>query len=196
MYAATAAEWSDPSRHVDPTVADAREFQILRNYGGGDQLAVRHYGVVPQLGVGRAVYGVDGYVMQFAEEPVYSLDLDVSAPQIVDDRGMILFYAFYLVGRLALSSVLHVGENALQRVGRLAHRRDDNKQILFTVDYASQVSHAVGALHRGSSEFVDLHNTLSEYSLFGCKGINFCIRRHGVSTILSIFTAQNENKYV
>lgn len=153
--------------HVNPAVVDTRVFEVLRYDGGRYQLAEGDDGVVPQLGVGGAVGGVGDDGAQLREEVVNLRYAYGCTPQVGDDRVVVLDNAFYLVEALLFSLVLHVGEDRLQSVGGLAHGRNDNEQIVFSVDDVSQIPYAVGILDRGSSELVDLHGRI--HLLLLCK---------------------------
>ena len=48
-------------------------------------------------------------------------------------------------------------EHLFQRIGRLAHRRNDDEEVLLVVDDLAQVAHSVGIPHRRTAEFIDLH---------------------------------------
>ena len=48
-------------------------------------------------------------------------------------------------------------EHLFERVGRLAHGRNDDEEILLVVDNLAQVAHSVGIPHRRTAKFVNLH---------------------------------------
>ena len=146
--------------HVYPAVVDTRMLEIFRYDRGRYQLAKGDDGVIPQLGIRGAVCGVDEDVAQLPEEQVHLLDACGCAPQVGDNRVVVFDYAFYSVEPLLFIALLHAGEDLLQSVGGLTHGRNDNKQILFSVDDVSQIPYAVGTLHRGSSELVNLHGRI------------------------------------
>ena len=82
-------------------------------------------------------------------------------PQVVDDGRMVLAQRRDLGHRRGAVALLHGPEDPLEGVRGLAHRRNDDKEVLLVVDDLAQVAHPLGILHRGSSEFVYFHVVIS-----------------------------------
>ncbi len=54
-------------------------------------------------------------------------------------------------------TLLHPREDPFERIGRLAHRRNDDEQMLLLADDFVQIAYAIGIPHRSSAEFIDFH---------------------------------------
>ena len=154
----------EAAAHVDPTVGDPGVIEVFGDNRRRDQLAVSHDRVVPQLGVGRFIDGLRGHLLQFVEQRIDRRQTFGTVPQVVDDLRMVFAQRFDIVqGELSVP-FLDPFEYLFQRIGRLAHRRDDDEQVLFVVDDLAQVSHAVCIPHRRTPEFIDFH-VISRFNL-------------------------------
>ena len=146
--------------HVDPPVRNPGIGKVFRNDGRRNQLAERHDAVVPQLGVLGVVVATGRHLLQLGEERFDALQPHGTVPQLLDDGRMVLAQRSDF-GRHGLPvGLLHPGENPLQRIGRLAHGRDDDEQVALVAYDFQQVAHPVGIADRRSSELVDLHRAL------------------------------------
>jgi len=85
---------------------------------------------------------------------------------VVDDRGVIFAQPCDLGSGFFAVAPLHPLEHPFQRIGRLAHRRDDDEEVLFVVDDIAQVAHPLSIADRCSAEFIDLHILVSRFTLF------------------------------
>jgi len=147
----------ETAAHVDPSVGHSGVIEVFGNDRRRDQLAVGHDRIVPQLRIGRFIDGLHSYFFQFVEQRVDRRQAFGAVPQIVDDLRMVFAQRLDVVQRKLPIPFLNPFEHLFQRIGRLAHRRDDDEQVLFVVDDFAQVSHAVGISHRRPSEFIDFH---------------------------------------
>ena len=84
----------------------------------------------------------------------------MAAPQIVDDARMILPQRGDVLHGELFVALLKSFEHLFERIGRLAHGRNDDEEVLLIVDNLAQVAHPVGIPHRRTSEFIDFHYTL------------------------------------
>ena len=143
--------------HVDPAVRHPSVVQVLGDNRRRDQLAVGHDRVVPQFGVAGFVDGLRRDLFQFAEQRVDRRQPLRLVPQLVDDLRMVLPQRFDMLQRELLIAFLKPLEHLFQGIGRFAHRRNDDEQVLLVVDDLAQIPHSVGIPHRRTSEFIDFH---------------------------------------
>ena len=73
---------------------------------------------------------------------------------------MVLPQRFDMLQRELFIAFLKPLEHLFQGIGRFAHRRNDDEQVLLVVDDLAQIPHSVGIPHRRTSEFIDFHYTL------------------------------------
>lgn len=125
--------------------------------GRRDQLAEGHDRIVPQFGVGGFVNRFHGHALQLVEERIDPFELFMAAPQIVDDARMVLPQRGDMLHGELFVALLKSFEHLFERVGRLAHGRNDDEEILLVVDNLAQVAHSVGITHRRTAKFVNLH---------------------------------------
>ena len=116
--------------------------------------------IVPQFGIPRLVDRTDSHTLQFVEQGIDLLQPLGAVPQVVDDPGMVLAQCRDILQRKILVALLHPFEHLFERIGRLAHGRNDDEEVLLIVDNLAQVAHPVGIPHRRTSEFIDFHYTL------------------------------------
>ena len=152
--------------HVDPMVGHSRRGEVLRDDGRRKQFAEGDDRVVPQLGVGRTVLRLGGDAIQFGEQRLDPFQTGRAVPEVVDDRGVIFAQPCDLGSGFFAVAPLHPLEHPFQRIGRLAHRRDDDEEVLFVVDDIAQVAHPLSIADRCSAEFIDLHILVSRFTLF------------------------------
>ena len=143
--------------HVDPAVRHPGVVQVLGDNRRRDQLAVGHDRVVPQFGVAGFVDGLRRDLFQFAEQRVDRRQPLRLVPQLVDDLRMVLPQRFDMLQRELFIAFLKPLEHLFQGIGRFAHRRNDDEQVLLVVDDLAQIPHSVGIPHRRTSEFIDFH---------------------------------------
>ena len=147
-------------------VGHSRRGEVLRDDGRREQLAEGDDRVVPQLGVGRTVLRLGGDAIQFGEQRLDPFQTGRAVPEVVDDRGVIFAQPCDLGSGFFAVAPLHPLEHPFQRIGRLAHRRDDDEEVLFVVDDIAQVAHPLSIADRCSAEFIDLHILVSRFTLF------------------------------
>ena len=147
----------ETAAHVDPAVRHSGIVEILRDNRRRDQLAEGHDRIVPQLGVGGFVNRFHGHALQLVEERIDPFELFMAAPQIVDDARMVLPQRGDMLHGELFVALLKSFEHLFERVGRLAHGRNDDEEILLVVDNLAQVAHSVGITHRRTAKFVNLH---------------------------------------
>ena len=147
----------ETAAHVDPAVRHSGIVEILRDDRRRDQLAEGHDRIVPQFGVGGFVNRFHGHALQLVEERIDPFELFMAAPQIVDDARMVLPQRGDMLHGELFVALLKSFEHLFERVGRLAHGRNDDEEILLVVDNLAQVAHSVGITHRRTAKFVNLH---------------------------------------
>ena len=147
-------------------VGHSRRGEVLRDDGRRKQFAEGDDRVVPQLGVGRTVLRLGGDAIQFGEQRLDPFQTGRAVPEVVDDRGVIFAQPCDLGSGFFAVAPLHPLEHPFQRIGRLAHRRDDDEEVLFVVDDIAQVAHPLSIADRCSAEFIDLHILVSRFTLF------------------------------
>ena len=150
-------EAEEAAAHIDPAVGNPGVIEVFGDNRRRDQLAAGHDRVVPQLGIGRFIDGLHGHFLQFVEQRVDRRQAFGAVPQVVDDLRVVFAQFPDMLQRELFVAPLQSFEHLFQRIGRLAHRRDDDEEVLLVVDDFAQVSHAVGIPHRRASEFIDLH---------------------------------------
>ena len=150
----------EAATHVDPAVRHPGIIEVFRNDSRRHQLAERHDRIVPQFGIPGLVDRTDSHALQFVEQGIDLLQLLRAVPQVVDDPGMVLAQCRDILQRKILVALLHPLEHLFERIGRLAHGRNDDEEVLLIVDNLAQVAHPVGIPHRRTSEFIDFHYTL------------------------------------
>ena len=151
----------ETAAHVDPAVGHPGIIEVGRDDRRRDQLAEGHDRVVPQLGILRPVDRLGSHPLEFGEQLLDGIQPPGAVPQVVDDGRMVLAQRRDLGHRRGAVALLHGPEDPLEGVRGLAHRRNDDKEVLLVVDDLAQVAHPLGILHRGSSEFVYFHVVIS-----------------------------------
>ena len=177
--------------HVDPMVGHSRRGEVLRDDGRREQLAEGDDRVVPQLGVGRTVLRLGGDAIQFGEQRLDPFQTGRAVPEVVDDRGVIFAQPCDLGSGFFAVASLHPLEHPFQRIGRLAHRRDDDEEVLFVVDDIAQVAHPLSIADRCSAEFIDLHILCFPFYLIRAVVLPLCAwplrgYQHSLSSVPSL----------
>ena len=148
---------AEAAAHVDPAVRDAHAVEEFGDDGRGDQLAVGDDRVVPQLGLLAPVVALRGDLLQLRKEPLDRRQGRRLAPEVGHDLVVVAAQFGDLLRRGLAVAQLQPAEYALQRVGGLAHGRDDDEQMLLVADDLVQVADSVGIPDRRSAEFVNFH---------------------------------------